>query len=426
MKNSLKDKIKLLILFSFVVFAVVIYLSNNKTFTNAQNNSQLVGKNKFEQGQCKEISRSQTELNQMIDNGRYLANIGVCAACHTPPDVPNTAPTDEKSIRAEQIFRTDPDWFNYLDPFGTSKRHMSGGVPFILRFGGKSGEDGMVYSKNITPDKETGIGNWCEDDVAKVLRTGIRKNGEKLFLFPPHSFYRNLTEYDARSIAVYLNTFPPVNNKILNRALPFPVEAKPESPTVMNSAPEGRSLQRARYLMSALVGCTECHSHHEKGNPLNKLNEFVGGDPIDPISAFRLGPDLPLRQADKGWATFPYPGYAVLYGGNLTRFGVGGDWSNVPLQDIVRAIREGVSTQTDKNGRPVPLAHVMMWQFYSSMSDDDAYSIAEFLKSLKYIKHDVPQGRLTYYGEDWEAAFERSFGQKPSSNDYKIFGKKKE
>jgi hypothetical protein len=171
--------------------------------------------------------------------------------------------------------------------------------------------------------------------------------------------------------------------------------------------------------MDALVGCRECHAHHEDG----QVQEFVGGDPIDPfIGVFRLGPDLPLRQDERGFAAFPYPGYAILYGGNLTRFGVGGDLHEVPNEMIVRALRQGISPVPDAYGRPRPLAHVMLWQFYASMTDDDAYSIAEYLKTLPYIPHDV-QPNLHLFGDDWEAAFEKVYGEKPSEHDAEIFGK---
>lgn len=381
------------------------------------------GRNSNANRRCPDIRRSLEEKERLLDRGEYLATIGVCAACHTPPAVSETPSGDPAVLEQERKFRTDPDWFAYLDPKGTGERHMSGGVPFILRFGSQPGQDGIVVTKNITPDPDTGIGLWCEDDIVRALRTGIRKNGEKLFLFPPHTFYKNLTDYDARSLAVYLQSLAPVRHVVLDRSLPFPLGNQPEVPTSLSVAPTGRTRERARYLMNALVGCKECHSYHEGGLITNKLNEFLGGDPIDPISAFRFGPDLPLRQTDKGWATFPYPGYAVLYGGNLTRFGVGGDLSHVPASDIVRAIKQGISTQLDPHGRPLPLAHVMMWQFYSSMTDDDAYAIAEFIKTLTYKKHELKEGRLTYYGADWPAAFKKVYGEAPSSNDRRIFGK---
>ena len=153
------------------------------------------------------------------------------------------------------------------------------------------------------------------------------------------------------------------------------------------------------------------------------VHDFVGGDRRDPFTGvFRLGPDLPLRQDEKGFAAFPYPGYSILYAPNLTRFGLGGDHSGVSLDNLVLAIRHGVDPTPDEYGRVTTLNHVMLWQFYSSMTDDDAYSIAEYLKSLRYEIHDVIP--ITDFGTDWAAAFEYAFGTAPSNHDREIFGMK--
>lgn len=359
--------------------------------------------------------RSEVATARLIDRGRYLATIGVCEACHTPPAVPasRSQSPDPSEAERENRFRTDPDWFRYLDP----ERKMAGGVPFILRF--SSSSSGIVYTRNLTPDPDTGLGKWSEEDIIRALRTGKRKDGTTLFLFTPHTFYKYLAEEDALALAVYLKSLKPVHNQVLERSLPFPAQPMEVTSTLV-TAPQGRSQERAAYLMRSLVGCRECHSYHR---PDGSLAEFQGGDPKDPfMGSFRLGPDLPLRQDEKGLAAFPYPGFAILYGENLTRFGLGGDLSHVGADAIVRAIRNGIAPDEDMYGRPEPLAHVMMWQFYSSMTDDDVYSIAEYIKSLRYEEHTV-EPRLIYFGSDWEAAFEKSFGEKPSANDRVIFGK---
>ena len=359
--------------------------------------------------------RSAEETAKLIDQGRYLAMIGVCEACHTPPAVPNAPPDplDSDEIAKERRFRADPDWFQYLD----GERQLAGGVSFVLRFSADS--SGIVHTSNLTPDPETGLGTWTEDEIVEVIRSGKRKDGSALFRFPPHTFYEFLAEKDARALAVYLQSLRPVRHAILPRSLPFPV-APAESVTSLKNPPEGRTRERAAYLMRALVGCRECHSYSKSPT---ELVSFVGGDPSDAFGGvFRFGPDLPLRQTDKGWATFPYPGYAVLYGSNLTEFGLYGPLAYVPAKDIVRAMRRGIAPHPDADGRPKLLAHVMMWQFYRHMADDDAYAIAEYVKSLRYVPHEIGP-RLTYFGEDWEAAFKQVFGEEPSENDRRIFGK---
>jgi len=361
-------------------------------------------------------ARSGSEHTRLLEEGRYLAGIGVCEACHTPPDVPAQKPSagDRAALDRERRFRTEPDWFKYLDPTGGNR--MAGGVPFILRF--SSDSSGVVYSRNITSDAETGLGSWTDDEIIEVIRSGKRKDGTSLFLFPPHSFFKNLTREDCEALVVYLRSLPAKRNLIPARSLPFPTQPASDV-TKRKTAPRGRSLDRALYLTSALVGCRECHSHTEAGTVM----EFTGGDASDPfLGVFRLGPDLPLRPDEKGFSTFPYPGYALLYAPNLTRLGLGGDESHVPLRHIVRAMRQGIGFDNDEYGRPELLHHVMLWQFYATMRDEDAYSIAEYLKTLRYVPHDV-EPSLVLFGEDWKAAFEHVFHEAPSVNDKAIFGK---
>jgi len=396
-------------------------------------------------------SRSPEEQRYLVEHGRYLATIGACAACHTAPDVTPAPPasTDTAGIDIDRRFRTDPDWFRYLDPQG--KNALAGGVPFNLRFSGTS--NGTVYSMNITPDPQTGIEPcqlgkqptatcWTEDELVEVIRTGRRKTGStpaSLYLFPPHSFYSNLAEEDARALAVYLRSLTPIANNALqqelgNRRLPADQQTPPAQPTARKIAPRGRSLDRGFYLINSLVGCRECHSYQKFTAQGPVVQAFQGGDPADPfLGVFRLGPDLPLRANEKGFAVFPYPGYAVMYSPNLTVFGLGGPLNQVSNDLLVRAIRQGIAPMPDPYGRPDPIAHIMLWQFYSSMTDDDAYSIAEYVKTLQYVPHSTSP-RLLLFGDNWEAAFTKVFGSfnvmtgSPANmitaEDRKIFGKK--
>jgi mono/diheme cytochrome c family protein len=349
----------------------------------------------------------------LVERGRYLARIGVCEACHTPPRVPDEPPATEDQVAAERTYRVDPDWTRYFD----RDRVMAGGVPFIIRLDRDT--NGIVYSRNITPDRETGIGAWTDEEIIDVLRSGRRPDGTSLFLFAPHSFFKNMSYEDAAALTAYLRTLPPVRYEVAERDLPF--EPQPAADvTTLRQSPQGRTPERAEYLLEAVVGCAECHSHH---NEQGDVEHFVGGDPSDPfIGVFRLGPDLPLRQTERGLAAFPYPGYAVIYGGNLTRYGEGGDLADVSADELVDAIREGVSTQPDDYGRPRPLGHVMLWQFYADMRDEDAYAIADFIRRLQFVRHDVPTGPILF-GLDWEAAFAQVYGEPPSPADRVAFGK---
>jgi cytochrome c553 len=348
--------------------------------------------------------------SSLVQRGEYLAKIGVCAACHTPPKTEGAnCPATESPIDLER--RTNPDWLAYLD----ETRPMAGGVPFLIRF--DTNTSGVVHSRNITPDPNTGIGNWTDAQIKDALRNGRRPDGTAIIRFPPHTFYEKLAEDDLSALVAYLRSLKPVQHAVLPSKLPFPMpagNAGPAAPT----APTGRSNERADYLMASLVGCKECHSHNA---PDGTLRPFIGGDPSDPVlGVFRLGPDLPLRQNEQGLATFPYPGYALLWGPNLTQFGHNGPEKDVPASELVKAIRTGVSPENDRDGRPGLLAHVMMWQFYKDMSDDDAYSIANYLKALNYVPHETPT--IKYFGADRNGMFKYLFNSAPSASDQALFG----
>jgi cytochrome c553 len=359
----------------------------------------------------KDAAKKVESPDDMVRRGKYLTQIGVCEACHTPPAVPSKPPTADNDVARERRFRTDLDWVKYLD----SSRRMAGGVPFLLRLSKDS--SGVVYSRNITPDPNTGIGKWTDEQIVDVIRSGKRPDGTALFLFAPHSFFKNLALNDARAIVAYLRTLPPIVNPLPDRQLPFNPQAATDITPVVD-APIGRSLKRANYLTAAVVGCRECHSHTENG----VVQDYTGGDATDSfIGVFRLGPDLALRPEEKGFSAFPYPGYAVLYGPNLTRFGIGGDFSNTTEALIVRAIRRGIAVAPDEDGRPDGLEHVMLWQFYKGMSNDDAFSLARFLKRLKYVHHEVDD--IEFFGEDWPAAFKKIYHEAPSEHDLQLFGK---
>ncbi|MCU6501683.1 hypothetical protein LPN04_28200 [Rugamonas sp. A1-17] len=358
---------------------------------------------------------AQETESRLIKHGKYLARIGVCAACHTPPV---TAPL-YSNLSTEQSalqLRANPDWFAYLD----NDRAMSGGVPFVLRFSANS--SGLVVTRNLTPDRETGLGDWSTEEIKTAIKRGVRKDGSLLFLFAPHTFYANLADEDVTALALYLQSLKPVKHEIPARQLPFP--AAPAQPaSTLSKAPTGSSVQRGQYLLRGLVGCIECHSHQR---PDGSLAELAGGLPgSGPISGvFRLGPDLALQATERGFAAFPFPGYAALYSDNLTRFGKGGDLERIGTTRLMKAIRSGVSIFPDQYGRPNLIAHTMMWQFYKEMTDSDTRAIIRTVKNSKF-EPGYSGPRLIYFGEDWESLFKHLYGESPSDNDKLIFGKTK-
>jgi mono/diheme cytochrome c family protein len=116
-----------------------------------------------------------------IEKGRYLAILGDCAACHTLPG---------------------------------SGRDFAGGRPLETPFG-------VLISPNITPDPQTGIGAWTDEEFVNALKKGTGRGGRHLFPAMPYTYYSKVTRDDALAIRAYLNTVPPVHNTVNPDQLPF-------------------------------------------------------------------------------------------------------------------------------------------------------------------------------------------------------------
>jgi mono/diheme cytochrome c family protein len=137
---------------------------------------------------------SASAIDWQAARGKYLLGIIPCTDCHTPG-----------------TFLGKPDMKRYL---GGSEVGFE--VPGL----------GVFYGPNLTPDKETGIGNWTKEQVAAAIRTGKRPDGRMLAPPMPVATFKNLTQADALAIAAYLKTLPPIKNKVPG---PFGPTQKPTS-----------------------------------------------------------------------------------------------------------------------------------------------------------------------------------------------------
>jgi hypothetical protein len=87
-----------------------------------------------------------------------------------------------------------------------TKGYLSGGIKL------KSPEGKRLYSPNLTPDKETGIGNFSEEDFRKAVVTGVTPSGQKLS--PPMPKFMHLTDKQIHSLYTYLQSLPPVHHQV--------------------------------------------------------------------------------------------------------------------------------------------------------------------------------------------------------------------
>jgi mono/diheme cytochrome c family protein len=168
-----------------------------------------------------------------IERGRYLVDaVMVCDGCHTP-----------------------------RGPAGLDmERRFSGGsivwdTPAYT-----------VRGSNITPDRDTGIGTWSEDDIKRLLTTGVRPNGVPVAPQMPYAFYRILTPGDLDAIAIYLKTIKPTANQVpppVYKATSYP-EPLPGAETSIGDRVPQDLVERGFYL-ATLAHCMECHSRKPDG-----------------------------------------------------------------------------------------------------------------------------------------------------------------
>src|ERR1700752_3860299 len=117
-----------------------------------------------------------------IERGRYLAILSDCASCHTVPG---------------------------------SNQPFAGGRAIETPFGN-------IVASNITPDPDTGIGSWSDEQFDAAIRKGKGRGGAHLYPAMPYNTYAKMSRNDVLAIRAYLNTLTPVRNAVEANTLPFP------------------------------------------------------------------------------------------------------------------------------------------------------------------------------------------------------------
>lgn len=181
-----------------------------------------------------------------LARGEYLAVAANCAACHTE----------------------------------------DGGTPFV---GGRPFETdfGTIYSTNITPDVETGIGSWTDADFLRAMHEGIAKDGTRLYPAFPYAAYTYLTDEDVLAIKAYLFSIPAVKYTAPENTLRWPynqrglmaIWSKFYNPGERFEpvADQSAEWNRGAYLSEALGHCGECHTPRTLLQALNNRKKFSGG-----------------------------------------------------------------------------------------------------------------------------------------------------
>jgi mono/diheme cytochrome c family protein len=185
------------------------------------------------------------EKASVVERGEYLAKAADCMVCHTKP----------------------------------GEKEYSGGLGFKLPFG-------TLYSTNITPDKDTGIGNYSDQDFLNAVQRGTRHDGARLYPAMPYTSYTYMTDEDVLAVKAYLFSLPAVRAKAPDNTLSFPFNQRwamifwsavfnPDTRFTPDTS-KSPEWNRGAYLAEALAHCGECHTPRNLGFALDNRKKFGG------------------------------------------------------------------------------------------------------------------------------------------------------
>jgi mono/diheme cytochrome c family protein len=277
----------------------------------------------------------------VVERGRYIVRVvAPCAGCHGDP-----------SQRAAYASGADVP--------------LVGGVVFDI-------PPGKFYTRNLTSDAETGLGNVPDKAIARALRYGVGHDGRALL---PFMEMQGLADDDLRAVVSYLRTQPAVRNPVpphhynlLGKIVRATVVSKPVGPssTPLAQSPRGASIENGRYLVESVALCWSCHTER---------SQMTGA-----LTGPRFGGTTGFKESDDLTRTWSPP--------NITSDPETGRLGKLNEDQFVARFRQGRLIP----GSPMP------WQAFSRMSEEDLRAIYRYLESVPAVKRDngpvvVSQGK---------------------------------
>jgi mono/diheme cytochrome c family protein len=295
-------------------------------------------------------SASPNTQDDVLQNGKYIATIAGCIDCHTPYKAEYQDPSKYTLEQLQTIS------FNTIAALDETKL-LSGGKPFDL------GPAGVLLTRNLTPDQETGLGTWTDEQVKLAIKTGVNDDGEILFPVMPYHVYNGMADADVDAVIVYLRSVNAVSNQIPESTIPTEGFPTPPFTTGIVAPDASDKAARGGYLVNSVMGCTDCHTPVDPATGAPVMEKYLAG-----------------RQ--------PYEGpWGIVYGGNITpdkETGLG-TWTD---EEMKRAILTGVR----KDGRRLIL---MPWFDYSALTPEDADAVVYYLKKvLPAVNNQIPVASL--------------------------------
>lgn len=253
---------------------------------------------------------------EIIARGKALTVAGDCASCHT------------------------------ADP----QKPFAGGKRIDTPFGG-------IYSPNLTPDRDTGLGAWSDDDFYRALRHGVARNGSRYYPAFPYPNFTKLIRDDILAIRAYLATLEAVRNSVPPPELRFPLNFRVvmrawnflffRSGIIMPDQAKSTAWNRGRYLVEGLAHCGACHTPKNFFGA-DKRGQPFAGSLVAGMFAPRL--DGAERSGLKSWS----------------------------VDDIAEYLQSGRNARSHAG----PLMSEVVVNSTSKMSDADIRAIATYLKDL--------------------------------------------
>lgn len=261
------------------------------------------------------MGRAQAEPSkETIALGKALTEAADCGSCHT----------------------TDP-----AKPFAGGRRIET---PF-----------GAIYSANLTPDRDTGLGAWSDEEFYRAVHLGVDRDGSRYYPAFPYPHFTKLTKPDVLAIRAYLSTMPPVKNTTPPPQLRWPLNYRALMrgwnllffrPGILEpDQNKSAEWNRGTYLVEAAAHCGACHTPKNFAGA-EKRGERFGGSVVDGWFAPRL--DAAERSGLKSWS----------------------------VDDIVEYLQSGRNSKSHADG---PMAEVIL-NSTSKMSDADLRAMAVYLK----------------------------------------------
>lgn len=253
---------------------------------------------------------------ETIAHGKALVAAGDCAGCHT------------------------------ADP----AKPLAGGKKIDTPFG-------AIYTPNLTPDRDTGLGGWSDEDFWRALRHGVAPDGSRYYPAFPYPNFTKLIRQDILAIRAYLATLEPVRNKVPPPELRWPLNHRFlmrgwnylffTPGIIMPDQAKSVAWNRGQYLVEGLAHCGACHTPKNRFGA-DRSDHAFGGAPVLGMFAPRL--DGAERSGLKSWS----------------------------VDDIVEYLQSGRNARSHAG----ELMSEVVLNSTSKMSDGDVRAIAVYLKDL--------------------------------------------